>query len=163
MSQFTRMTVAAAVLIAGFALAAPAFAADGAPPTAKKHHAGLEARSMAGVEGRIAELHTRFGITPAQEPQWVPFAQVMRDNTKTYDELAKNRAEKMQAMNAVEDLRSFGEIAQTHADGLKKLTASFQAVYDGMSPEQRKNADSVFHAYAQGGPGHHAKKPAKPS
>jgi len=157
MSPFIRMSAATAALLAGFALAAPAFAAD-APvtqdPQAKAqhhrhHNKGLETRSKAGVEGRIADLHAKFRITKEQEPQWAQFAQVMRDNTKSYDELAKTRGEKMKAMNAVQDLQSFEQIAQAHADGLKRLTASFQTLYDSFTPEQKKTADSVFHSYGE--------------
>jgi protein CpxP len=34
------------------------------------------------VERRIKELHTQLRITPAEEPQWNQFAQVMRENAR---------------------------------------------------------------------------------
>src|ERR1044071_600228 len=106
MTHLTRMT-AAALLLAGVALAPPIWAADSAQAPAKRHHAGLETGSKSGVEARIADLHAKFGITAAQEAQWTPFAQVMRDNTQAYNELAKQRTEQMKSMTAPEDLRSF--------------------------------------------------------
>ena len=166
MLQFrkTVLSVAAAALAAGMALASPAFAADTTQAPVKKvatRPGNVEPRTQAGVEGRIADLRVKFGITEAQKPQWEAFAQVMRDNAKSYDVTVKVRVEKMKSMNAVEDLRSFQELAQAHADGLKKLTNSFKDVYDSMTPEQKKNADTVFHTYAQRTAHHHHGAKAK--
>lgn len=163
MLPFRKLSAAAVALAAGMALAAPAFAADAGQAPAKQatgRPGDIEPRSPAGVEKRITELRAKFHITEAQKPQWEAFAQVMRANAKMHDDMAKGRVEKMKSMNAVEDLKSFQDLAQAHADGLKQLTSAFQAVYDGMTPEQRKNADTVFHDYAQRAHQHHA-KPAK--
>ena len=153
MLQFRHAAVAAFALLGSAALSLPSLAADAAKTptvaaTQQKGTARIEPRAE-GVEKHLADLHAKFGITAAQEPQWKAFAQVMRDNTKMYDAMAKERVEKMKSLNAVEDLRSFQEMAQAHADGLKRLTASFQGVYDAMTPEQKKHADSVFHDYGQ--------------
>jgi hypothetical protein len=47
-------------------------------------------------------------------------------------------------MTALEDLKSYSEIADAHATGLKKFIPAFEALYASMSEEQRKNADSLF-------------------
>ena len=47
-------------------------------------------------------------------------------------------------MTAVDDLKSYGQFAQAHVDGLKGLTASFETLYNSMPDAQKKVADQVF-------------------
>lgn len=47
-------------------------------------------------------------------------------------------------MTAVEDIKSYAEIAGAHADDLKKFAPVFEALYNSMSDEQKKNADTIF-------------------
>lgn len=96
------------------------------------------------VEGRITELHTQLNITPAQEDPWSKVAQVMRDNAKTLDALTQLRVENAKTMTAVEDLKSYGEITAAHAEGIQKLTAVFEVLYNSLSDTQKKEADEAF-------------------
>ena len=68
----------------------------------------------------------------------------MRDNAKTMDALITARDENAKNMTAVDDFKSYGEINQAHADGIKKFIPVFEALYDSMSDAQKKNADVVF-------------------
>ena len=136
---------ALAAAVAGLGLPATGIAADKAAAGPVR----VEPRSPSGVEKHLAGLHSRLGITAAQQPQWDAFANVMRDNVKSYDALAKARLDKQESMNAVEDMRSFQELVQAHADGLKQLTAAFQGLYDSMTPEQKQRADTLFHAQSR--------------
>ena len=47
-------------------------------------------------------------------------------------------------MTAVDDLKSYGEIADAHANGIKKLTPVFADLYASMSDAQKKEADTLF-------------------
>jgi hypothetical protein len=96
------------------------------------------------AEARIKELHTKLGITPAQEEAWNKIADVMRENSKTMESFISERKEKSGAMSAVEDLKSYGAIVEAHADGIRKFIAAFEPLYAGMSEEQKKTADTVF-------------------
>jgi len=96
------------------------------------------------VEARIVEMHAKLKITPAQEDQWAQVALVMRENAKSLDALTRSRSEHAKTMTAVDDLKSYGEIADAHADGIKKLTPVFAALYAGMSDAQKKEADAIF-------------------
>jgi hypothetical protein len=96
------------------------------------------------VETAINDLHSKLRITEKQERQWNKVAQVMRDNAKTMDALMKTRLEKVKGMNAVEDLKSYSEVTDAHAAGLKKFIPAFESLYAGMSDEQKKDADAVF-------------------
>jgi hypothetical protein len=108
------------------------------PATAPK------AATVEAAEARITDLHARLKITPAQEDLWNSVTQVMRENAKTMDALRKARTEKAPTMTAVEDFKSYGEITEVHADGIKKFVPVFSALYDSMSDGQKKNADTIF-------------------
>jgi hypothetical protein len=96
------------------------------------------------VEARIKELHDELKITQAQEDLWSNVSQVMRDNEKAMESLHKARSENAKTMTAVEDVKSYAGIAEAHADGLKKFVPVFEALYNSMSDEQKKNADTIF-------------------
>jgi septal ring factor EnvC (AmiA/AmiB activator) len=96
------------------------------------------------VEARITDMHAKLKITQAQEDQWGKVAQVLRDNEKAIEPLIKARNENGRTMNAVDDLKSYGEITDAHADGIKKFTPVFATLYDSMSDAQKKQADTLF-------------------
>lgn len=96
------------------------------------------------VETRIKQLHDQLHITAAQEPQWNGVAQAMRDDAASMQAVIAKRRQNRGQMSAVDDLRSYEEVAETHVAGLQKLIPAFQALYDTMSPEQKKNADTAF-------------------
>jgi periplasmic protein CpxP/Spy len=96
------------------------------------------------TEARIIDLRAKLKITPAQEELWNKVTQVMRDNAKTMDTLNQARREKANSMNAVEDLKSYSEVAQAHADELKKFVPVFEELYASMSDDQKKDADMLF-------------------
>jgi hypothetical protein len=96
------------------------------------------------AEMRVKDMRAKLKITPAQEEQWAKVAQSMRDNAKVMDTLTQARADHAKDMTAVDDLKSYGEIADAHADGIKKLTPLFADLYASMSDEQKKEADTLF-------------------
>jgi hypothetical protein len=96
------------------------------------------------TEARIKDLQAKLKITPAQEELWNKVTQVMRDNAKTMDTLIQARLEKAKTMTTVEDLKSYSEITQAHADGLKNFIPVFEALYASMSDDQKKEADTLF-------------------
>jgi hypothetical protein len=100
-------------------------------------------RSDAQVEARITQLHRELKITKDQESDWNALAQDMRDNAHAMSgEIQARNGTK--PMNAVDNLKSYAKIADTHADGLKKIVPDFEKLYDAMSPAQKKTADTVF-------------------
>ena len=122
----------AQVILAEAGQAAPTLAAAGGETT-ERH-----------VQARIKSLHDQLHITANQQQQWEAVAAVMRSNAKAIGELVRKRAQEAGTMSAVDDLRSYQQIAEAHADGLNKLVPPFEALYDTMSNDQKKNADVVF-------------------
>ena len=155
--QFTNPTALVILAVAffvtiAFAMAnpSPAVSADPAQKPSPK------VSKVDRTEARIKDLQAKLKITPAQEEQWNKVTQVMRDNAKTMDALMQARFEKAKTMTAVEDLKSYSEITQAHADGLKNFIPAFEALYASMSDEQKKDADTLFR-YG----GHHRKAKGK--
>ena len=133
-------TYAAARAVAAAGLAAIIAFASGPVLAAK---ASAQQR-VDRVEARITDMHAKLMITQAQEDQWGKVAQTMRDNEKAIEPLIKTRAENSKTMTAVDDLKSYGEITDAHADGIKKFTPVFATLYNGMSDAQKKEADTLF-------------------
>jgi hypothetical protein len=123
--------------IAGALLAATIALAPGVVLAAK-------AVALDRAEARITDMHAKLKITAAQEDQWAKVAEVMRDNGKKMDALTQARFANAKTMSAVDDLKSYAEIADAHADGLKKFTPAFASLYAGMSDAQKKEADTLF-------------------
>ncbi len=150
MAQFTTRTgraIAAATLFGAFLSSVPLQAsraqqADQPMQTTTAHHGGKHMADRA--ETRIKELHDKLHITAAQEEAWANVAQTMRDTAKTFQASTMDRSARLKTMSAVDDLKSYQIIADQHADGLKQLIPVFETLYDGMSPDQKKNADQVF-------------------
>lgn len=99
------------------------------------------------TDARIKELHDKLGITGAQEARWAEVAKTMRDNEATISALIEERHREAQTMDALDDLQSYADITQAHADGIKKMIAAFEPLYDEMPGEQKKNADTVFNSF----------------
>jgi hypothetical protein len=68
----------------------------------------------------------------------------MRRNDEKIDALTEARNGRAPTMTAVEDLRSYGEITEAHATGIKNFLPAFERLYDSMSAPQKANADDVF-------------------
>lgn len=114
-------------------------AAPAQPSTSAEQH----------VDARIKQLHAQLHITSAQDSQWNQFAETMRDNARDMDEAAEQRAQQFPTMTAVDNMQSYEKLAEDHVQHLQKLIPAFQALYDAMSPEQKKTADQVFRAGAE--------------
>jgi protein CpxP len=122
-------------------------------PTANSHASADATHSMmksgdakrdAAVEQHIKDLHAKLKITAAEEPKWQEVADTMRENAKELDKAIDKRESAMGSATAVDDLKSYAEIAQAHANGVKKLASAFSGLYSMMSDDQKKEADAVF-------------------
>ncbi|WP_347989347.1 Spy/CpxP family protein refolding chaperone [Methylomonas sp. AM2-LC] len=96
------------------------------------------------TELRIKDMHTKLKITAEQEAQWSKVTQVMLEEAKNMDSLTQTRIEQAKNMTAIDDLKSYAEIAEAHTNGIKKLIPAFAELYSGMSDTQKKEADLLF-------------------
>ncbi len=128
------------------------------PALAKTKQDGNEKSTSASqtpearIEERIVRLHKAFLITPEQEPAWNAFAQVMRSNI-AMSALQDKYQQKGPGMTAGEALAAQVEMAEEHANYLRKLVPVLDALYKTMSDQQKRVADEMF--------GRHARKEGK--
>jgi hypothetical protein len=101
------------------------------------------------VEQHIRQLHSQLRITPAEEPQWNEFASVMRENARDMDQAYLQRAQQFATMNAVQNMQSYEQLAQEHAQHVQKLVPAFEKLYGAMPDQQKRLADQVFRANAE--------------
>ncbi len=125
--------------------AAPAAAASPMTPPDSAAGKSMEQR----VESHITQLHAQLQITSAEQPQWEQFAQVMRANARDMDQAFMQRAQQYPTMNAVQNMQSYEQIAQAHAEHLQKLVPAFDTLYNAMPAQQQKLTDQVFRANAE--------------
>jgi hypothetical protein len=138
----------ALVMLASTLAMSGAFAQTAAPAATPAAQSASAPAAKAGhernVDDRIGYLHSQLKITPAQEPQWNTFADVMRSNGQTMVQLFQDRKAATN-LTALDDMKQYASIAQAHADGMKKLVDAFDPLYNSFSPEQKKLADVTFH------------------
>jgi hypothetical protein len=126
--------------------AATSAPAPAAAPSASMHHKAHHPRVpiTARVEQQISTLHAELKITPDEEQAWGNVAQAMRDNAKTLDDLYQKRATSYKTASALDNLTSYQQISQAHADGMKAVLATVSDLYAKMPDSQKKIADAVF-------------------
>jgi protein CpxP len=132
-------TLASAFLLAG-AFAQSADRTVAAIPVDMKS----DAQRSLDVEKHIKDMHAKLKITSAEEAQWAAVAQAMRDSAMELETAIDQRQALVSSATAIDNLDAYGDIAQAHVDGVKRLAAVFSTLYESMSEEQKKLADDVF-------------------
>lgn len=140
-----RLTVLAALLLAGSGLAnAQTQPTQPTQPQASPAPNTQPPSPQAAADQRISALQTQLRITPAQTPQWNAFAQAMRDNANSTDALFRQRAGAAATMTAVENMKSYAQVARAYADNTEALAQAFEALYGVLTPDQRQTVDTLF-------------------
>ncbi len=127
--------------------ATPPPATAAASPTSSHAVPGNSAEQR--VEEHIKELHSQLRITSAEQAQWEQFANVMRDNARDMDQAFAQRMQQYPTMNALQNMQSYEQISEAHAQHLQKLVPAFETLYNAMPEAQKQLADQVFRANAQ--------------
>ena len=149
---WTNLSIAAPAEKGTPAKAAPAEPAT--PPKVRPSH-------VEQTEARLAGLKAALKITPEQQGKWDALVQVMKDNAKDLDDLRKARTKSRKDMNAVEDMNNYIQVSEAHLAGMKKMLPTFEDLYNSMSDEQKKSADSIFKMDRPGQQGKQAKEQGK--
>ena len=144
------MKMIVAVLVSSFVFgAAVAQTTDqsASPPAAnatRSEMAKSDAKRDSAVEQHITELRAQLKITSNEESQCKQVAETMRENAKELDHAIDARDATIASATAIDNLNSYADIAQAHANGVKKLASAFAGLYSAMSGDQKKEADEVF-------------------
>ncbi len=150
-SYLASAAVAGLLAVPGAALAQSAQPATppaaAASPMTSQPAAGNTAEQR--VEAHIKQMHAQWRITAAEQPQWDQFAQVMRDNGRDMDQVFMQRAQQYPTMNALQNMQSYEQIAEAHAQHVQKLVPAFATLYDAMPEQQKRLIDQMFRANAE--------------
>ena len=60
------------------------------------------------------------------------------------DQAFEARVDQMQSMNAMDNMRSYAQLSQQHAQDVQALLPPFEALYGSISETQKRMADQVF-------------------
>jgi hypothetical protein len=135
-----RVTLAVAAVL----VAAPytAFAQSVPPPPPQTAPSPPSTQSAA--DQRIQALRAQLHITDAQVPQWNAFAQAMRDNATSTDALFRQRASAAATMSALENMKSYAQVARAYADATEALATAFEGLYSVLTDQQKQTIDTLF-------------------
>jgi len=133
--QTLMRSVAAALVAGGLAMTAPSPA--------------LAAGGEDALDAKITDLHQKLQITADQEKSWKAVTDVMRKNSEESAQQVKKFRKDEEAMTAVADLNAYADITEAHAKHIRKLAKAFEALYAGMTDDQKKAADAVFREHKQ--------------
>ena len=101
------------------------------------------------VDEHIRQLHAQLRITPAEQPQWDRFAEIMRQNARAMDQEFAERRQQFATMNALQNMQSYEKIAEAHAQHLQRLVPAFENLYNAMPEQQKRLTDQVFRENAE--------------
>jgi len=123
----------------------PSRPSPGTPGAAARPGAGQQqpASRDQQAEGQLNQLRQELGITDAQKAQFDAFAEVMRSNAQAMDS-AMQQEQQNPPKNAVDDLKAVQHLAETQLEGLRRLTPAFQSLYESLTDQQKKKADTLF-------------------
>ncbi len=114
-------------------------------------HGGMMGGGMMGhmplkhVEGRLAFLKTELKITPAQEPQWSKFAEVVRNTAKSAQAAKPPMMQGgMKASTAPERLAHYEKTLASRLETVRALKAAVDPLYASLSDDQKKVADELL-------------------
>ncbi|MFZ6862739.1 Spy/CpxP family protein refolding chaperone [Undibacterium sp. Ji67W] len=132
-----------------------AFAKSPMPATGSVSDATIDSAKSnpkrdANNEKHIKDLHAKLKITSSEEVLWMTVAQTMRDNVAQIDKIVDKRESLIGNASAIDDLNAYADVAQAHADSVKKLVTAFAPLYAAMPDAQKKLADEVFMQRAHG-------------
>ena len=74
---------------------------------------------------------------------------MLRENARDMDQTFMQRAQQFQSMNALQNMQSYEQMAEAHAQHLQKLVPAFENLYNTMPDQQKRLADQVFRANAE--------------
>jgi protein CpxP len=144
--------ILAVCLLGGLASTAYAQATLPPPPGAPAAPQGQapsqasDAAMQKAVDQRIATLQAKLAITQAQTAEWNDFAKAMSENAASTNKLFAERAQNAASMTAVENMKSYADIARAYADNTQRLSTAFATLYAKLAPDQQKTADELFRA-----------------
>ena len=104
------------------------------------------------IDRRVAMLHQRLAITPAQEGAWSQFVAEMRNMATGMERAFERGRDERRPMNAVERLEQRERMLGERQAGLDRMVRALRPLYASFSDEQKRTADQLLFR-AERGPG----------
>jgi hypothetical protein len=110
----------------------------------------------AHVEGRIAFLKTELKITSSQEPLWQGFAEALRSDARTMEDMVKKKQGMMTSRmkeaesSLIERLDRHESMLNAHLDHLRRIRIALRPLYESLDEAQRQSADELIMPLAMG-------------
>lgn len=115
-----------------------------APPPVPSTTTQSPPTAQAAADARLRALQAQLHISDAQMPQWNAFAQAMRDNATKTDDSFRQRAKAVSGMTALDNMKSYAQIARVYADNTEALAQAFAPLYDALSDQQKQTINTLF-------------------
>jgi periplasmic protein CpxP/Spy len=105
------------------------------------------------IDRRLAFLHQRLGITPAQEAAWTDFATELRNTAAAVERDRDMRAAEPGPMSAVQRLELRQRMLEKRSADLDRVLHALRPLYASFNDEQKRAADQLL-VRTVGQPGH---------
>ena len=94
--------------------------------------------------GRIAFLKAELAITDTQQKVWDAYAEALKHNLQGMQDMHKTMMTAMMGKTPVEKLDAHVTAMESHLTALKEIKPALAALYEALSPDQRKKADGLL-------------------
>ena len=94
--------------------------------------------------GRIAFLKAELAITDSQQKVWDGYAEALKHNLQGMQDMHKTMMTAMMGKTPVEKLDAHVTAMESRLSALKEIKPALAALYEALSPAQRKKADGLL-------------------
>ncbi|CAK0763181.1 periplasmic protein CpxP/Spy [Azospirillaceae bacterium] len=92
----------------------------------------------------LAYAETKLKLTDAQKPLWAKFVETAKASNAPLAKLCAEQKDKQQVTTLPERLEQKEKAETAHLEHLKIIRPALTAMYDALSPEQKKTVDSFM-------------------
>jgi hypothetical protein len=96
------------------------------------------------ADGRVAFLKAELAITDAQTAPWNAYATALKKSLEGRQAMHESMAKVMAANSPVERIDAQLAAMETRVASLKEMKPALTALYEALSPDQRKKADELL-------------------
>jgi hypothetical protein len=96
------------------------------------------------IEGRIAFLKAELAITDAQRVAWDAYADAIKRNLQSMQDMRQTMRAVFEAKTPVERLDAHLVAMESRIKALKDVKPTLVKLYEALSPEQQKKADEII-------------------
>ena len=96
------------------------------------------------VEGRLAYVKTALSITEEQATAWKAYEDAARADVQSMQTVHQAMMTAMQSGSAIDRMQTHITMMQARLDALKALKPAAETLYQALTPEQKKKADTLL-------------------